>query len=170
LNFIVVVDKNYGIGCKDQLLTHIPEDLKYFKKMTLGKVIIMGRTTFEALPGGKALPGRTTIVLSNNPSYNIEGVIVAHGLQALFDLLKNYSNDDIFVAGGEAVYNQLLPYCENGYVTRINAVYEADKYLPNISQIPEWKKISQSEESNHNGISFSFNKYYNSNVVDWRLS
>jgi dihydrofolate reductase len=168
LNFIVVVDQNYGIGYKDKLLTHIPEDLKYFKKMTLGKVIIMGRTTLEALPGGKTLPGRTTIVITNNLDYHFKGVVVAHGLEELFEILKPYRDEDIFVAGGETIYNLLLPYCEYGYVTHIKAEFEADKHLACIEQLAEWEKIWDSEESSHNGIFFSFHKYINHQVVDWR--
>lgn len=168
MNFIVVVDKSYGIGYKDKLLTHIPEDLKYFKKMTIGKVIIMGRTTLEALPGGKPLPGRTTIVLSSNPSYNVDGVQVAHGIEELFEILSTYNDEDIFVAGGETTYKQLLPYCEYGYITHLNSEFEADRYFAFIDQMPEWKKIWESEESSHNGIFFSFNKYSNNNVRYWR--
>lgn len=165
MNFIVVVDQNYGIGYKDQLLTHIPEDLKYFKKMTLGNVIIMGRKTLEALPGEKPLPGRTTIVLTNNTTYEHEEVIVVHNLNELFECLKNYEDDHIFVAGGETIYKQLMPYCKFGYITFLQSTFEADKHMPPIHTLPEWHKIWESEEKSHNGLRFTFTQYKNEQVL-----
>lgn len=165
MNFIVVVDENYGIGYKDQLLTHIPEDLKYFKKMTLGNVIIMGRKTLEALPGGKPLPDRTTIVLTNNLEYSHEDVIVVHSLDELFKCLKGYDDDHIFVAGGETIYQQLLPYCEFGYITFLKGSFNADKHMLPINTLLQWQKVWESEEKNHNGLLFRFTKYKNGQVL-----
>lgn len=165
MNFIVVVDQNYGIGYRDQLLAHIPEDLKYFKKMTLGNVIIMGRKTLEGLPGGKPLTNRTTIVLTNNTEYINEEVIVVHNLTELFECLKEYDDDSIFVAGGEAIYQQLIPYCYYGYITYIEETFNADKYLMPIHDMAQWKLIWVSEEKSYNNLNYKFTKYLNQKVI-----
>lgn len=165
MNFIVAVDQSYGIGYMDKLLTHVPDDLKYFKKMTLGNIIIMGRKTLEALPGGKPLTGRTTIVLTKNMDYYNEDVIIVHGLDELFKCLKDFEDDKVFVAGGEAIYQQLIPYCEFGYITFLQDTFKADKHMLPIREMPEWQKIWESEVNNHNGLAFTFTQYKNGQIL-----
>ena len=88
---IVAVDLNWGIGYNCELLEKIPEDMKQFKEKTLGKVIVMGRTTFESLPNKKPLEKRTNIVLTKNKNYNCEGLVLCHSLEELFEELKKYN-------------------------------------------------------------------------------
>jgi len=160
MNAIVAISKNRGIGMDNDLLFHIPEDLKFFKEMTLGKVIIMGRKTLESLPGGKPLPKRTTIVLTRR-SDETEGVITAKNVEELFKIIKGYNSDDVLVCGGEQIYKLLLPYCEKAYVTVIDKEVCANKFFPDIENDENWELTSVSEKKEHNGIFFTFNTYTN---------
>lgn len=161
MNFIVVVDENYGIGCEGKLLTHLPGDLKYFKEKTMNKVVVMGRKTLESLPGGKPLPYRTTVVLTHELGFSCEGVKVVHSLEALFALCKSYKDENVFIAGGAEIYHQLIPHCHYGYITKIQATLKADTYLDPIEQLPNWKKTWESELKEHKGMTFTFSKYEN---------
>lgn len=161
---IVAVDKNWAIGCKGQLLDHFPEDLKYFKTMTFGKAVVMGRETFESLPGRKPLRDRINIVLTTRKDFIETDVVVCHSSDELFEKLKRYPKEDIYIIGGEAVYTQLLPFCTEAYITKINKEYEADKYFPNLDDNESWEQVSSSEAHYHNDIEFFFTKYINKEV------
>jgi dihydrofolate reductase len=160
---IVAVDLNWGIGFQGQLLERIPEDMKFFKEKTLGKNIIMGRETLESLPGKKPLKDRTNIVLTTNRSYNNENIKICHSLKELFQETEKYAKEEVFVIGGESVYSQLLSYCSECYVTKIENTYEADKYFTDLDKENIWKLVWQSEEKKYNDISFKFAKYINEN-------
>lgn len=159
MNFIVVVDEQYGIGYQNKLLTYLPEDLKYFKEKTLGNVVIMGRTTLEALPNGKPLPNRITIVLTRKKMYSCKGAIVVNSIEELLEILKFYENKEIFVAGGGEIYRQLIPYCKTGYVTKIQKTFEADQFLDPIDQMENWEKTWESTVKEYKELKFSFSKY-----------
>lgn len=156
---IVAVDLNWGIGFKGNLLQRIPDDMKHFKQTTLGKIVIMGRETFESLPGKEPLKDRTNIVLSKSDNIKKNNVIVCHSLQELFCELIKYNHDDVFVIGGESIYTQLLPYCTEAYVTKIRSSYEADRYFINIDKEESWRLASASDLRKYNDIQFSFLKY-----------
>ncbi len=160
---IVAVDNSWGIGYQGNLLAMIPEDLKYFKEKTLGQTVVMGRTTLESLPMGKPLKDRVNIVLSRDVSYENDQVVLMRTIDELFDKLPLYQNE-IFVIGGESVYRQLLPHCEEAYVTKIDQTYSADKHFVNLDQHPDWELVSTSEVQYFNEIPFTFNKYRNRNL------
>lgn len=159
---IVAVDLNWGIGYKGSLLQRIPEDMKNFKSLTIGKVVIMGRQTFESLPGKEPLIDRVNIVLSKDMNFVNDKVTICRSLEELFNEIEKYDSEDIFVIGGESIYNQLLPYCTEAYVTKINNTYVADKYFPNLDREEMWKLVSVGDLKNYNGIQFSYLKYVNS--------
>lgn len=161
---IAAVDLSWGIGCKDKLLAKIPEDMKYFKEMTLGKIVVMGRTTFESLPGKQPLKDRVNIILTTKSDYNAKGAVVCRSLSELFDELVKYSTDNIFVIGGESIYKQLLPYCTEAYITKIQKKYTADKYFQNLDNDDVWKRVSQSESKSYLGTKYNFERYINSQV------
>lgn len=146
MNLIAAVDKNWAIGCQNKLLTSIPEDMKFFRQTTTGKVVVMGRKTLESFPGKKPLKNRTNIVLTKNPSYQAEGAIVVHNEDELREELKKYDSEDIFVIGGESIYRQLLDECDKAYITKIEYAYTADAYFPNLDEKEEWKITAESEE------------------------
>jgi len=168
---IVVCDKNWGIGKDNNLLCHLPGDLKYFKEKTMGKVLIMGRKTLESLPGGKPLPGRTTIVMTRNENYGegIENLVVVNNFDELMqEVLKMEAFDgididnDVFVAGGESIYNDLCPYCDTFLVTKIDKAFEADKHFLDMDKMVEagMMKISwESEPMEEKGIKYCFRVY-----------
>ena len=158
---IVAVDLNWGIGYQGRLLERIPEDQKFFKQTTIGKVVVMGRETFESLPGQEPLNDRVNIVLSSKADFGEKKVTVCHSLRQLFQELTRYPNDDIFIIGGEMVYTQLLPFCDEAYVTKIKNFYQADKHFINLDMDDAWEKVSQSASKNYNNVEFSFEKYIN---------
>lgn len=155
---IVVVDKNWGIGKEGGLLTHLPGDLKYFKEKTLGKIIVMGRKTLESLPGKKPLPGRTTIVLTKDKTFQADCTI-CYSMEELFQELGKYPKEDIFVAGGAAIYEQLLPYCDSYFVTKMEESFEADRYLNNLDLHEEFLLYSEGEPQVENGVQYKFIEY-----------
>jgi len=162
---IVAVDLNWGIGYKGNLLERIPEDMKFFKQTTTGKVIVMGRETFESLPEKEPLKDRINIVLSTSMQFSDKSIIICRSLNELFNELEKFPTDDIFVIGGEKVYTQLLPYCTEAFVTKIENIYRADKYFINLDEDETWKLINTDEAKSYNGVRYSFVKYINSSVI-----
>ncbi len=156
---IAAVDLDWGIGYKGDLLERIPEDLKYFREMTTGKVVVMGRATFETLPGKKPLKDRVNIVLSRNRDFRTPGLTVCSGLEELFDELGKYNPDDVFVIGGESVYRELLPYCTEAHITKIEKHYTADRFFPNLDEDENWELVYSGGNKFYNGIPFRFLKY-----------
>lgn len=165
MNFIVAVDREWGIGKDGGMLFHIPEDLRYFKNTTMGKAVVMGSATLRSLPGGKPLPGRTNIVLSRRMDEAPEGVVLCRSLGDLFAEVRKYDRDDVFVMGGAVVYNLLMEYCETAYVTKIDAVKPADSFIHNVEQMDGWALVSASERHHHGDIEYTFNIYRNKNVT-----
>lgn len=158
---VVAVDNNWGIGSNNELLAHIPEDLKNFKKLTENNIIIMGRKTYDSLPN-RPLPNRTNVVISSKTSLlKDKGTIFCS-----MDFIKNflemgqtcYNKDvDYFVIGGGSIYKELLPYCEKVYLTKIHHSYEnVDTYFPNIDDMPEWELTMSSDVRKYNDIEYQF--------------
>ena len=141
ISAIVAVDNNWGIGFNGNLLEYIPEDLKYFKTLTTGNTVIMGRKTWESLPK-KPLPNRRNVVITNNPdNYDNTNEVSFFTLsQIKVFLLKNKDkNLNFFVIGGGAIYKELLPLCDRIYVTKIYKDHEnVDTYFPNLDNMDNW--------------------------------
>ncbi|MBQ2847927.1 MAG: dihydrofolate reductase [Clostridia bacterium] len=156
---IVNVDNNWGIGIGDKLLNHIPADMKFFKETTTGNVVVMGRATFMTFPGPKALPNRVNIVITRDESWSAPDVIVCHSIEELFEQLERYDSDTVYVIGGSSVYQQLLPYCDTAYVTKVDTGKTADKFFPNLDVESDWVVKSESEAMEHNGTEFKFVTY-----------
>lgn len=112
MNVIVAVDSHWGIGNKGELLVRIPNDHKFFREETTGKVVVLGRKTLETFPQGLPLKNRTNIILSSNQDYQVRDAVVVHNLEELMEELKKYRSEDIYIVGGDSVYRQLLPYCD----------------------------------------------------------
>ena len=119
MNAIVAVDNRWAIGNKGGLLVRIPMDQKFFREVTIGKVVVLGRKTLSTFPNGLPLPGRTNIILSRNQNLQVKGATVVHSREELFEELKKYNSEDIYVIGGSMVYNLLIPYCSLVHVTKI---------------------------------------------------
>lgn len=163
MNFIVAVANDYAIGKNNDLLFHLPSDLKYYKEKTSGKVIVMGERTYFSLPK-RPLPNRTSIVLSDNPNFHEEGIVIVRNIGQLFTELKKYNDDDIFVSGGASIYNLLMDYCKYAYITKINKIVPADTYIKNIETTGNWKEISSSGILKENDLEFAFKVFENKNI------
>jgi dihydrofolate reductase len=155
---IAVVDENWSLGKDGKLLVHLSGDLKYFKEKTIGKTIIMGRKTFEGM-GGRLLPGRETVILSGDPDFD-SGCKVCRSLFETFEYLEGKRGEDLFAAGGEAVYKLFLPYCDTFFITKIFAAYEADRHFPNLDERPDCFSCEPaSDVIEENGVRYQFFKY-----------
>lgn len=159
MKMIVAVDKNWGIGKNNDLLVSIPADMKMFRTETSGKVVVMGRKTLESFPGGLPLKNRTNIVLSGNLDYQVKGAIVVHSLPELLEEIKKYPKDQVYCIGGDSVYKMLLPYCDTAQVTKIDFAYEADRYFPNLDEMPQWQVAAESEEQTYFDLEYRFVRY-----------
>ena len=159
MNIIVACDKNWGIGKDGHLLCHLSGDLKYFKEMTLGKTVVMGRVTLESLPGGKGLPRRRNIVITHDPDYKAENAEVVHDFDELDAALAGTDTNDVFVIGGAKIYEQMLHRCLNVYVTKIDEEFNADRFFRNMDESRRFSLESTSEEMEENGIRYRFLRY-----------
>ncbi len=137
VSVIAAVDENYGIGKDNQLLCHLPADLKHFKQLTLGKPVIMGRKTFNSI--GKPLPGRLNIVVSTQIT-SINGVTTANSLKQAFELASDAP--EIMVIGGRTIFEEALLYAQNIYLTIIHHQFSADVYFPKLDKT-KWHLLSE---------------------------
>lgn len=140
MKMIVAVDRNWGIGKDGDLLVHIPGDMEFFKKKTMGNVVVMGRKTFESFPGKKALPNRINLVLTRNPEWTGDGAQRVSCRQELETELKKYPDRDIYIIGGGQIYREYLSDCEQIFVTHIDADYQADTWFPNLEEEPGFQR------------------------------
>lgn len=159
MNLIVAVDKNWAIGKDNQLLVSIPADMRFFREMTLGKIVVMGRKTLESFPNGQPLSDRTNVVITNKKDYKVKNAIIVPSIEECLALLSQYKKEDIYVIGGESIYKQLLPYCETAHVTKIDFSYEADTHFPNLDEMEDWKIEKDSEEQTYYDLEYYFCKY-----------
>lgn len=159
MNLIVCADRNWAIGNNNKLLVSIPKDMKSFREMTTGKVIILGRKTLATFPGGRPLDSRTNIILSSDKKYKVDGAVVVNSIDELLKEISKYNSDDVYVCGGESVYRQLIPYCDVAHVTRIDHAYDADTYFPNLDDSDEWEIEVESDEEVYFDVTYTFVKY-----------
>lgn len=140
ISIIVAIDENKAIGKDNQLLWHLPNDLKFFKKTTSGHPIIMGRKTYDSI--GKPLPNRKNIVITRNKDLKIEGAEIYTSLaEALKDLEEE---NEVFVIGGAEIYNQALPLSDKIYLTQVHHKFDADTYLNSLN-LSDWE-VTEKED------------------------
>jgi dihydrofolate reductase len=154
ISLIVAADENNGIGNHNQLLCHLPADLKYFKQTTLGQAIVMGRKTYDSI--GRPLPKRTNIVISRNTTLTIEGCVVVNSLEAAIAYAKQQGEQELFITGGGHIFEQSLSLANRIYLTRIHHAFEADTFFPAFGQ--EWKMVKNEkyETDEQHAYPFSF--------------
>jgi dihydrofolate reductase len=132
VSLIVATSLNNAIGKDNKMLWHLPEDFKYFKNTTWGMPIIMGRKTFESI--GKALPGRTNIVITNNKNWHAENVEVVHTIEDAITLAKKTNATEIFITGGAEIYKQSISIADKIYITKVNTNIDGDTFFPEIDE------------------------------------
>ena len=161
ISAIVAVDKNWGIGYNGKLLAHIPEDLKRFKELTTGNIVVMGRKTWNSLPVNP-LPNRRNIIITKNPIYftTINGASRQDLEYTIQDMTSMKNDFEWFIIGGGEIYRQLLPYCDRVYVTKIEKSYEdVDTYFPNLDKDPQWEVSTSTELREYESIPYAFLTY-----------
>ena len=159
MNCIAAVDRNWGIGKDGKLLAHIPRDQNYFREMTSGKTVIMGRKTLESLPKKEPLKNRRNIVISRSPGYEVKGALVVRSVQEALEAVSGCPAEDVFVIGGGKVYREMLPYCDKAYITRIDYAYDADTFFPNLDELPDWEIEEEGEELTLFDLIYHFDVY-----------
>ena len=159
MNIIVAVDKNWGIGNRGELLVSIPKDQKMFRQETTGKVVVLGRKTLDTFPQKQPLPNRTNIILTHDTNYQVKGATVVNSVEELLAELKKYPSEDVYIIGGESIYQQMLPYCDTAHVTQIDHEYQADAFFPNLGEDPAWEMTAEGEEETYFDLEYRFIRY-----------
>jgi dihydrofolate reductase len=131
ISLIAAMSENRVIGIKNKLPWHCPEDFKHFKKITTGHSVIMGRKTYESM--NKLLPNRDNIIVTRNPDYKVEGAVMAYGLkQALDACSQKESPQEVFIIGGQQLFEEAMTLCHRIYLTIIHKTFEGDTYFPKV--------------------------------------
>jgi len=142
VSLIVAMDRNRVIGAGGRLPWHIPEDLKRFRRLTLGHHVVMGRKTWESI--GRALPGRTNIVVTRDRNFAAESVLVAHSLEAALALALR--DKEVFVIGGGELYAQALPLADRLYITEVHGEFAGDTWFPE-PPAGAWREVSRDHQA-----------------------
>ena len=152
---IAALSRNRVIGRNNSLPWHLPEDLKHFKRVTMGKPLLMGRKTFESI--GRALPGRTNIVLTRQPAFAAPGIVVVTDPQQALQLAQAETAEELMVIGGEEIYRLMLPMSSRLYLTEVDVQVEGDAYFPEFDPA-QWRQLRREDFSagNAGGNSYSF--------------
>lgn len=167
MNLIVCVDAKWGIGKKNDLLFHLKKDMRHFVEHTLGKTVVMGANTLRSFPGGLPLKNRTNIVLNpdgTKADADEKGYILVRSLDELFEVVKNYPTNEVYVIGGAMMYRTLLPYCDTAYITKVDADGSAEVFHENLDELQNWELIDESAPEDDNGYTIFFCTYKNANV------
>ena len=157
ISIIVAIAENYAIGKNNDLLWHIPEDLRRFKKLTTGHTIVMGKKTYESLPR-KPLPDRVNIVISDNPDDHFDQCTMAYSIEDAIEILN--PADENFIIGGASIYRQFLPIADRLYITWVHKSFEGDVFFPEID-FSEWITISREDipPDGKNDFTYSYHIY-----------
>lgn len=141
ISLLWAMDENRLIGKDNDLPWRLPEDLKYFKKVTMGHPIVMGRKTYESI--GRPLPGRQNIIITRNPNYKVDGCDVFHSIDEFLSYYKSQSGE-IFVIGGAEIFKATIPFADRLYVTKIHETFTGNAYFPELD-MGKWSLISSEQ-------------------------
>lgn len=159
MKLIAAVDSNWAIGKNGRLLVTIPEDMKMFREETYGKVVIMGRKTWESLKGRSPLDGRVNVIVTSNLSYKADGAVVCHSIDEALEAVKEYPSDDVYVIGGGQIYEQLLDKCDEAHITKVDYEYDADTFFPDLDDDKDWEITAESDEKTYFDVIYEFVRY-----------
>jgi dihydrofolate reductase len=152
ISIIVAIAKNFAIGLNNQLLWHIPADLKRFKKITSGHQVIMGRMTYLSLPV-RPLPNRKNIVITDNREETFDGCVTVYSIEEAINLCDE--NVESFIIGGGSIYKQFLPFCNKLYITLVHKDFEADTFFPQFD-LDQWKLIDREDHDADDATDFTY--------------
>lgn len=138
VSLIVAVSENHVIGRNGQLPWHLSDDLRRFKRLTMGHHIVMGRKTFESI--GRLLPGRTTVIVTRTASFRVEGAKIANSVEAALRLSQ--PDEEVFIIGGAELYRHAMPFVDRLLITRVNATVEGDVCFPEFDP-SQWQLTQQ---------------------------
>ncbi len=159
---IVHADKKWGIGKNNDMMFSLPKDMKFFRETTSGHTVVMGGNTLRSFPGGKPLKNRVNIVVSRG--HVCDECIVVRDMDALKAEMKKRENEEIYVIGGGAIYKELLPYCHEALVTKVDADGGAEVFFPNLDEDENFACVYESEPMDDNGNRIRFTTYKNNAV------
>ena len=153
LALLVAASTNNVIGKNNHLVWNLPNDLKYFKNLTWGFPVIMGRKTFEEV--NRPLPGRINVVVTRTPGWKGEGAIAAPDIETAIEKASESNALQIFVIGGGQIYKQAMPIADKIYITRVHAVFDGDAYFPEINEA-EWELVSNRDFENDEKHAYAY--------------
>lgn len=160
MNIIVATDEHFGIGNLGKIQWKIKEDMDFFRRSTLNKTVIMGRKTLDSFKCGKPLKNRHNIVLTRDKCFKRENVTVVHSVKQALEKISDIDTGDVYIIGGQSIYETFLPYCDKAFVTKVHGVFDADTYFPDLDKSDEWKLIHQSDRQiTQSGIHITFCEY-----------
>ena len=161
MDCIVNVTQNWGIGKDGDLLVSIPTDLRRFRALTTGKTVIYGRKTLLTFPHARPLPNRENWILSATPGFSVPGAAVFPSLAALQEALRTRPADSLCLIGGASVYRALLPWCSRVLLTQTCADLPADRFFPDLGQLPNWRCTDTGRLQEDGGHCFRYLTYEN---------
>ena len=156
---IVHADREWGIGKDNDMMFSLPKDMKFFRETTLGHVVVMGGNTLRSFPNQKPLKNRVNIVLSRGQVR--DDCVIVHSYDELKAEMKRHENQDVYVIGGGAVYKELLPYCHEALVTKVDAIGGATVFFPNLDENENFVCVDDGESIDDNGYTIRFTRYQN---------
>ena len=157
---ILSIDKKYGIGKNNDLLFHLPLDMKFFRETTKGHMVFMGENTLLSFPGSKPLKNRVNVVLSQDQTHNYEGCENVHNFDEFIKILKkNGENSDVFVIGGASIYRQTLPFVDKVLLTKVDADGGATVFFPNLDEDPNFECVDEGIPIQDGDYSIRFTTY-----------
>ena len=159
---IVHADKKWGIGKNGDMMFSLPKDMKFFRETTTGHTVVMGGNTLRSFPNQKPLKNRVNIVLSRGQVR--DDFMIVRSFDELKAEMKKRENEEIYVIGGGEIYRELLPYCEEILVTKVDAVGNADTFFPNLDENENFVCVYESEPIDDNGNTIRFTTYKNTKV------
>ena len=153
ITLVVAASENNAIGLNNQLLWHLPKDMRFFKNTTWGMPILMGRKTFESM-GSKPLNGRLNIIITRNKNWVSEDVTVVHTMEEAIALATKFSYNELLVIGGGEIYEMALPLAQKIWLTRVQTTIEGDVYFPTLNA--DWELVSSTQNAADEKHKFSF--------------
>ena len=153
ITLVVAASENNAIGLNNQLLWHLPKDMRFFKNTTWGMPILMGRKTFESM-GSKPLNGRLNIIITRNKTWAHEDVTVVHTMEEAIALATKFSYNELLVIGGGEIYEMALPLAQKIWLTRVHTTIEGDVYFPTLNA--DWELVSSTQNAADEKHKFSF--------------